>query len=33
MATHDYSHMKKLTARVVRCEEGKLLELSAAGSV
>jgi cell division transport system ATP-binding protein len=30
MATHDYTHMKKLNARVVRCEEGKLLELSAA---
>ncbi len=29
MATHDYTHMKKLNARVVRCEEGKLLELSA----
>ncbi|MBK7944501.1 MAG: ATP-binding cassette domain-containing protein [Flavobacteriales bacterium] len=33
MATHDYSHMKKVNARVVRCEEGKLLELSAAGAV
>ncbi len=33
MATHDYTHMKKLNARVVRCEEGKLLELSAAGAV
>ena len=31
MATHDYTHMKKLNTRVVRCEEGKLLELSAAG--
>ncbi|MFN3876493.1 MAG: cell division ATP-binding protein FtsE [Flavobacteriales bacterium] len=31
MATHDYSHMKKVHARVVRCEGGKLLELSAAG--
>lgn len=29
MATHDYTHMKKLNARVVRCEDGKLLELSA----
>lgn len=26
MATHDYTHMKKLNARVVRCENGKLLE-------
>jgi cell division transport system ATP-binding protein len=33
LATHDYTHMKKLNARVVRCEDGKLLELSAAGSV
>lgn len=33
MATHDYTHMKKLNARVVRCEEGRLLELSAAGAV
>ena len=33
MATHDYTHMKKLNARVVRCAEGKLLELSAAGAV
>jgi cell division transport system ATP-binding protein len=33
MATHDYTHMKKVNARVVRCEEGKLLELSAAGAV
>ena len=33
MATHDYSHMKKVNARVVRCEEGKLLELSAAGAM
>ncbi len=32
MATHDYTHMKKLNTRVVRCEEGKLLELSAAGA-
>jgi cell division transport system ATP-binding protein len=29
MATHDYTHMKKVNARVVRCEEGKLLEMSA----
>lgn len=28
MATHDYTHMKKLNARVVRCEDGKLLEVS-----
>ncbi|MBL7983467.1 MAG: hypothetical protein JNM91_00645, partial [Flavobacteriales bacterium] len=33
MATHDYTHMKKLNARVVRCEDGKLLELSAAPAV
>lgn len=33
MATHDYTHMKKFNARVVRCEEGKLLELSAAGAI
>ena len=33
MATHDYSHMKKVHARVVRCEEGKLLELGAVGAV
>ncbi len=33
MATHDYTHMKKLNARVVRCEEGKLLELSAAAAM
>jgi cell division transport system ATP-binding protein len=26
MATHDYTYMKKLNARVVRCQEGKLLE-------
>jgi cell division transport system ATP-binding protein len=32
MATHDYTHMKKLNARVVRCENGKLLELSAAAA-
>ena len=30
MATHDYSHMKKYTSRVIRCEDGKLLELSTA---
>ncbi len=29
MATHDYTHMKKLNARVVRCEGGKLLERTA----
>ena len=28
MATHDYSHMKKYTSRVIRCEDGKLLEIS-----
>ncbi len=33
MATHDYTHMKKLNTRVVRCEEGKLLEVSAAPAV
>ncbi len=32
MATHDYTHMKKFNTRVVRCEDGKLLELSAAGN-
>ncbi len=32
MATHDYTHMKKFNTRVVRCAEGKLLELSAAGA-
>ncbi|MBK9176085.1 MAG: ATP-binding cassette domain-containing protein [Flavobacteriales bacterium] len=32
MATHDYTHMKKLNTRVVRCEEGKLLELSTTGT-
>ncbi|MEO8591540.1 MAG: ATP-binding cassette domain-containing protein [Flavobacteriales bacterium] len=32
MATHDYTHMKKLNTRVVRCEDGKLLELSAAAA-
>jgi cell division transport system ATP-binding protein len=26
MATHDYTYMKKLNARVVRCHDGKLLE-------
>ena len=30
MATHDYTHMKKFNTRVVRCEDSKLLELSAA---
>lgn len=30
MATHDYTHMKKLNVRVIRCEEGRLLELTAA---
>ena len=33
MATHDYTHMKKLNTRVVRCEDGKLLELGAVGAV
>lgn len=33
MATHDYTHMKKLNARVVRCADGRLLELSAAATV
>jgi len=33
MATHDYTHMKKVNARVGRCEEGKLLEISAAPAV
>ncbi len=32
MATHDYTHMKKFNTRVVRCEDGKLLELSAAAA-
>lgn len=32
MATHDYSHMKKFNTRVVRCEDGKLLELSSTGT-
>lgn len=31
MATHDYTHMKKINTRVVRSEDGKLLELSAVG--
>ena len=26
MATHDYTHMRSLNARVVRCHDGKLLE-------
>ena len=26
MATHDYTHMRSLKARVVRCHDGKLLE-------
>ncbi len=26
MATHDYTHMKKVNARVVRCHDGRLLE-------
>jgi cell division transport system ATP-binding protein len=29
MATHDYTHMKKVNARVVRCEEGRLVEAAA----
>ena len=33
MATHDYTHMKKINTRVVRCEEGKLLEVSNAAVV
>jgi len=33
MATHDYTHMKKFNTRVVRCEDGKLLELGAVGAV
>jgi cell division transport system ATP-binding protein len=33
MATHDYTHMKKFNTRVVKCEDGKLLELSAAAAV
>ena len=32
MATHDYTHMKKLNARVVRCEGGKILEKTAAAA-
>ena len=32
MATHDYTHMKKFNTRVVRCEDSKLLELSAANA-
>jgi len=32
MATHDYTHMKKFNTRVVRCEDSKLLELSAAAA-
>ena len=32
MATHDYTHMKKINTRVVRSEDGKLLELSAVGA-
>ena len=31
MATHDYTHMKRVNARAVRCEDGRLLELSTAG--
>ncbi|MFT3883897.1 MAG: ATP-binding cassette domain-containing protein [Flavobacteriales bacterium] len=30
MATHDYTHMKKVNARVVRCQDGKVLENSTA---
>lgn len=30
MATHDYTHMKKVNARVVRCQEGRVLENSTA---
>lgn len=33
MATHDYTHMKKLNARVVRCEGGKLLEKTAEAAI
>lgn len=33
MATHDYTYMKKLNARVVRCQDGKLLEMAAAGAL
>jgi cell division transport system ATP-binding protein len=32
MATHDYTHMKKLNARVVRSSDGQLLELTAAAA-
>jgi cell division transport system ATP-binding protein len=32
MATHDYTHMKKFNTRVVRCDDGKLLEVSAAAN-
>lgn len=32
MATHDYTHMKKFNTRVVKSEDGKLLELSAVGA-
>ena len=30
MATHDYTHMKKFGSRVIRSEDGKLLELATA---
>jgi cell division transport system ATP-binding protein len=33
MATHDYTHMKQFHTRVVRCADGQLQELSAAGAV
>ncbi len=33
MATHDYTHMKKLNARVVRCADGKVIEAATAASV
>ena len=33
MATHDYTHMKKLNVRVVRCEDGRLLEVASAPAV
>jgi cell division transport system ATP-binding protein len=33
MATHDHAQMHRFGSRVVKCEEGKLLELSAAGAV
>ncbi|MEO8067489.1 MAG: ATP-binding cassette domain-containing protein [Flavobacteriales bacterium] len=29
MATHDYTHMKKFGSRVVKCEDGRLVEMSA----